>query len=360
MQPVASQQPIAAAAPILELRSEATIDGSEVTLKQLCRWQDDQALAPLADVVVARLSQTNPVRQIGVDEIKSALHDAGANLSQIQFSGSASCAVRRSEVDDATFARLLTQDGATPDTASAQSANNVASGEIIADAKQTQLLDLLMTDLSDKFKLSADQMDVRFDVRNQADLMLTSPRCRFDIDSQRITALGSVSWDVTIHSPNGQRSATILATAHAWQNQLVLTRPLSTGQTVLARDITTRRALVDDIEGAPIATNTSQLVGQVLTRDMKKGDVLLIDSVKLPPLVMEDQFITVSIPHQGVTIQTVARAMDSGAKGETIRARNESTNEIYSVVVTDKNAGEVKPSGEQNVASAPRESATEH
>jgi len=269
------------------------------------------------------------------------------------------CAVRRSEVDDATFARLLASDGSTREVATTQPANVTDAETVATDTKQTPLVDLLMTDLSDKFKVPADQLDVHFDVRNQGDLLLTSPRCRFDIDSQRITTLGAVSWDVTIHSPNGQRSTTIVGTAHAWENQLVLTRPLSQGQTVLAKDVTSRRALIDDINGPAIATDPSQLVGQVLSRDMKKGDVLLIESVKSPPLVVQDQFVTVSIPHQGITIQTVARALDSGAKGETIRARNEATNEVYSVVVTDKAAGEIKPRGEQDVASAPRESATE-
>ena len=81
-------------------------DATEVTLRQVCRWadEDDEAMSPWADVVLTQLSQALPARQLTLEEIRAALRDAGANLSQMRFVGSAACAVRRSEVDDATFA----------------------------------------------------------------------------------------------------------------------------------------------------------------------------------------------------------------------------------------------------------------
>ena len=57
IQAAVNPAPVDAKTPTLELRAEATIDGSEVTLKQLCRWSDDSSLAPLGNTVVARLSQ---------------------------------------------------------------------------------------------------------------------------------------------------------------------------------------------------------------------------------------------------------------------------------------------------------------
>ena len=349
-----------AAGPTVELRCETTIDGGEVTLKQLCRWTDDQAMSKFGDIVIARLSQTNPVRQIGVAEIKQALHDAGANLSQIQFAGSASCAVRRCEVDDATFARLLSEHAKAVETATAAQSTpsaDASADPLVADVKQTPLFELLMTDLSDRLKLPAEALEVRFDVRGQPDLMLMSPRCRFDIDSQRITALGAVSWDVKIHSPTGERSATIIAIAQAWQYQLTLNRPLSAGQKVRASDVATRRTLVDKLADHELAADASQIAGQVLAADMKRGDVLFVNSVKGENLVFKDQFVTVAFPHDGAMIETVARALESGSRGQVVRVRNESTNQVYSIVVTDKAAGEVRMI--EGVASTPRESATD-
>ncbi len=367
IQATVNPAPVEAKPPTLELRAEATIDGSEVTLKQLCRWSDDQSFAPLADTVVIRLSQTNPVRQIGVSEIKSALHDAGANLSQIQFAGSATCAVRRSEVDDATFARLIAGDAnQTSDTATANARAADAdpsavtpADPIVADTPQTPLFELLTTDLSDRLKLSASNLDIRFDVHSMPSLFLTSPRCRFDIDSQRINGLGAVSWDVTIHSDAGDKTTTIVATALAWQDQVVMTRALSAGQLIQSGDVIARRALVDKISETPLAFNPDNLVGQQLKTSLRLGDVLLVSSIKSVPLIAKGQFITVSIPHDGTMIETAARAIDSGGRGETIHARNEATNQIYSVVVTSKGCGEVTSIGEQDIAQTSRDSATE-
>lgn len=341
------------ATPTVELRVEATTDSSEVTLKQLCRWNDESAMSKYADLVVARLSPTNPVRQIALPEIKAALHDAGANLSQLQFAGSASCAVRRSEVDDATFARLLSEDAISTEEATA-SVLNPTTQPLVADAKQTPLYDLLMTDLSERLKLPLEMLDVHFDVHGQSDLILTAPRCRFDIDSQRITKLGPVSWDIVIHSPNGERSVTILATAKAWQEQLVLTRPLSKGQKVLANDVTKKKSLVDSVDGPELAHDASQIVGQVLTTDLKKGEILYLQSVEAENLVLKDQFVTVAFPHEGLMLETVARALESGSRGQVVRVRNEATNQIYNIIVTDKAAGEVRVP-EEKIASTPRE-----
>ena len=122
---------------------------------------------------------------------------SGANLSQIQFAGSATCAVRRSEVDDATFARLIGRDASQTsdpsDTASAKApfgsepqGRRQADGRrficghpdrdpITANALQTPLFDLLTTDHSDRLKIATSNLEIRFDVRGMPLLLMTSP-----------------------------------------------------------------------------------------------------------------------------------------------------------------------------------------
>src|ERR1043166_8191755 len=53
----------------VEMRDEATIVGAEVKLKQLCRWSDSDntVLAPLADLVVARITPEKPFKSISVN-----------------------------------------------------------------------------------------------------------------------------------------------------------------------------------------------------------------------------------------------------------------------------------------------------
>src|SRR5439155_21717372 len=83
----------------IEMREEATIVGADVKLKQLCRWSDSDntAFAPIADLVIARITQEKPFKSISVNEIKSTLQDAHVNLAGVNFVGAVSCTINRSD-----------------------------------------------------------------------------------------------------------------------------------------------------------------------------------------------------------------------------------------------------------------------
>lgn len=328
------------ASPLLEVRADAKIDGSEITLRNVCRWhrEDDEVLAPLADVVVARVGQNLPVRQIDLATIKKSLKDAGANLSALHFSGSATCAVRRSDVDDETFIRMLKQmkeEAANP-TKQAENGEN-----IVAEPRQTPLRDLLVTDLCDRLKIDPAHIQVTFDPRDEPTLILGEPRCKFEIDSTGAKGLGEVTWEVVIRTDSTERRATIVAKALAWENEVVLNRPLSKGQTIITNDVREQRVLVTKPTAGAIARR-DDAVGRSAARDFERGDVIAAGDLKNPTVVHTGQFVTVSLAREGqATIDTVARAMDDGARGDSIRARNEATGEIYTVLVTGNAAGQI-------------------
>src|SRR5688572_3275237 len=79
----------------IEVRSEATVIGSEVRLKQICRWSDADAgvMSRIGELVLARLSDRAAFRSISVQEIKGTLRDAGVNLATLNFVGATSCTV---------------------------------------------------------------------------------------------------------------------------------------------------------------------------------------------------------------------------------------------------------------------------
>jgi flagella basal body P-ring formation protein FlgA len=84
-------------------RIEPTADGT-VTLRDVCRWSDRDAnvLGPLADIVLARLSEAGRARKITVNDIRSALGDAGANLTTVHFTGSATCMIGTANATEET------------------------------------------------------------------------------------------------------------------------------------------------------------------------------------------------------------------------------------------------------------------
>src|SRR5207248_7269797 len=122
----------------------------------------------------------------------------------------------------------------------------------------------------------------------------TAPRCRFQIDARQAATLGRVIWDVTIATDATQRRAVITGTAMAYEDQLVLTRPLSKGQMVTAGDLTPRRALVDKLDDERV-TDPAQLTGQQMAHPMKRGDTILAGDVQPVPIIRKGQFVTVAI-----------------------------------------------------------------
>ena len=243
--------------PQVEIPSEAA-----VTLRDVCRWseEDQAALSPYADVVVCKKSGES----ITVDQIRSALRDAGVDLKSVQFSGAATCAV--------------TQDG---DSAKRQAPVAPAAEPV-------------------------------------------------------------VSVSATAAAPATQSIAIAPATQPQYfQEQLVLTRALSSGQTLVKSDVAIKRVQVDAPATQP-ATTIDQLIGQAAARDLRAGEMLGIDDVKSPQAIAAGQFMTVSLKiGPDKSVETVAKALNAGASGDIIEAKNESTGEVYNVTITGPNAGQV-------------------
>ncbi len=251
-----------AAVRTIEVRPQVAVTSDSVTLRDVCRWseEDQAALSPYADVVVSR----QPSGPITIDELKKSLRDAGADLKTVQFSGAATCTVvKGAEVDvsaktQATVAPVAEQGAAVLETQS------VAIE--VAPATQPQY----------------------------------------------------------------------------FEEQLVITRALSTGQTLIKSDIAIKRVPVDSPATHP-ATTVDQLIGQSAARDLRAGEMLGTDDVKSPQAIAAGQFMTVSlkIGPDEQSVETVAKALNPGAAGDIIEAKNEATGEVYNVTITGPNAGQV-------------------
>jgi flagella basal body P-ring formation protein FlgA len=356
-----------AAGAALELRSEARVTGAEVRLKQVCRWNeaDREVFEPLADLVLARLDEKTPFTALGAPQIKQTLRDAGANLAVIRFSGPTTCTVSRSDVAfdegdalqkwaDAAQAKAgaaaLAADDAAAAPATAPAAQGLAdgSGGAVAradDGPVKTLRTILAADLSGRLGIPQDQIELRFNPRDEKVLKLAEPLFKFHVESKRIRNLGSVVWDVTLTTADGGADAqtvTIAGSARAWQQQVVLTRPLSYKQVVRAEDLTGRRTLVDRLPDDALL-ETPQIVGQQAARDLKPGTVMTARLVDAVPLVTPGQFVTVSLERGGVRVKTVARAMEGGSFGQTVRVKNEATKDVYEVVLTGPQEGTLGP-----------------
>ena len=245
--------------------TEAAIQArGRITLRDVCKWSDHDAavIEPLGDVLIAKLGTTPRVRHVTVDDIKSRLHDAGVNLSQLQFTGSARCAILLGNAEE-----------------------NEAEIEIPAPAEEPARTPEVVV---------ADEP------------VATQP--------------------VAEEAPQ------------FFEEQLVLTRPLSRNQRIIASDITVKRVQLDAPSTRPSVTK-EELIGNLAARDLKPGDVFGVDDVKRPAAVTKGQFMTVALRVGTFDVETVARAMDTAARGEICRAKNEANGDVYRVLITAENEG---------------------
>ena len=369
-----------AAGATLELRGEATVYGPEVKLKQVCRWsaRDAAVFAPVSELVLARIPSETPFQALTLDRVRTTLQDAGVNLAVVKFSGPTSCTVTRSDVKYDEQEALLQWANAREGTPAAKGeARTAADRRDRAPAASQRdpafpsaeepsrtptsneepavrtLRDVLIDDLSVRLRVPAEDIAVSFDPRDEQALHLAEPQFKFNVEPRRVRNLGAVAWDVQVVTEGGRsKKMTVSATARAWQQQAVLARPVAFKQVIRDADVSERRILVDALHDEPLL-DAAQAIGQQAARQMPAGTVLTARTVQAVPLARSGQFITVTLSRGGVRIKTVGRAMGDGSYGQTIKVKNESTKDVYEVVLTGPQEGTMGPAADDaKVASA--------
>lgn len=355
----------------LEMRGDATIVGGEVRLKQVCRWSgaDAEVFAPVADLVVARITPRTPFRSITIEQIRNTLRDAGMNLGVVKFAGPMSCTITRSDGDydeqsalrqwaaaksgEEDALQLPHQQADTktaPDPVFASASVKPPLKGVAGDGSAVKTLrSLLIDDLSTRLGIAADQLELTFNPKDENLLHLSEPLFKFNIEPRQARDLGEVSWNVVILTGSGSQRGTINATARAWQNEIVLVKPLAYHQVIRASDVTERRSLAERIPSDPLLTMT-QVVGQEAARELKVGTVLSARMVDAMTLVKPGQLITISLSVGAVSVKTVGRAMEAGSYGQTVKVRNDVTQDIYEVTMTGPQEGTMGPLARQAVA----------
>lgn len=360
----------AAAGATLELRSESNVSGGEVKLKHLCRWSetDGSYFGPMADLTIARFQGESPFESVSLEELRATLRDAGVNIGVVRFAGATACTVTRVDrkVDQdralaqwidaregrapaaapaANPAPATNQTTTTADTSKPAGAGDAAQAAALMRADRTgdrTLRDLLMNDAAVRLKLPLESLQINFNPADDKLLSLTEPQFKFNLDARRLWGLGDISWDVLIVTEAANKSATINASARAWQNQVVLVHPLAFRQVIRSEDVIEKRVLSDRLPDEPLLT-AAQCVGQETARDLKPGTVMTSLLVNPAALAQVGQFITVTLASGNIHIKTVAKAMEAGSYGQNIRVKNEGTDEIYEVVLTGPQEGSVTP-----------------
>ena len=184
-----------------------------------------------------------------------------------------------------------------------------------------------------------ESLQVRFNPQDEKLLALSDPQFKFNIDGRRARNLGDVSWEVTVITNGGSKKVSVIADA-AWQAAGAHRqapgvqadhprrrpdrppRPWWTGSSMNPRP--------------PARRSSARWRAASSRRDRRWTPRLRVDPV---PLVQTGQLVTITAAQGSVPIKTVARAMEPGTFGQTVRVRNEATRDIYEVTLTGPQEG---------------------
>ena len=338
----------------ITMRESASVGGTSVRLADVCRLAGDDG--SLGRLTLAYRETSAKTLSVGVEQVIRVLGEAGVGPARVRFQGPILCEVSFTDAAPAIVtmtsqeAALLEWAGepapAKPvepvkqpaprvvaETTVAVEEDTVSWGEMqrfdAADAEP--LADVLRRDLATRLGLDESAIDLRFRDPSADILMLkVAPG---EVRPTRASDLGPVSWAVEVAG----RSVTVSADAAARVSRLTVSRPIGRGQVIRADDVILESATIRRL--ADKGLGLAEVVGQEAARTLGVGDVLKGDSLAPRLLVRRGQYVSLALVSNGVELRTLARALDDGGYGQSVKLRNDTTGEILHAVVTGPQSG---------------------
>lgn len=125
---------------------------------------------------------------------------------------------------------------------------------------------------------------------------------------------------------------TLIGRAYAIAQVPIPTRAISAGEVISARDLTWTEIPTERL-AQNIITQADDLVGFAPRRDLRAGAPILSGDVKKPIVVAKNTIISMVVRTPGMTLTAQGRALEDGAKGESIRVLNTQTKQTIQATV---------------------------
>lgn len=321
----------------IELREHARVFRGEVTLADVSKFdEDDPTLAPIAGIVILRLDST-AAGTVRIEQLRHAVQLAGVNIGLVNFRGPRECRVSRFDVDP----RTLNQPADARPVPTVSSEDEPAGRAVEGRSLRSKLLE----DIAVRLDLPLDSLEVQFRTEDVNLLQRPVENDSVQFVARRFGDLGRWQWDVTVLEAGRPIRKSIEAEVRAWQDQLVLTRPVAMRQVLTAADFERRRQLVDRL-GNDRPIDEAAAVGQAAARDLAPGTVLTSRLVQAVALVRTNQPVLAITRHGAIELKSNMISMNNGSLGQSVKVRSEQTRETFLAVVTGPGEVTIANAGE--------------
>ena len=164
------------------------------------------------------------------------------------------------------------------------------------------------------------------------------------------TASGAMRWSLPLSLRGHPKRFSLIAEqggkrwyipvrVHWWTTTIVMHKDIP-ARTLLTQDMLKRTRT--DIAGHSgyLVRQKSDAVGMRLTRRMHKGDLLLSNHMKRPPLIQRGDLVTMIINVGGLHVRTQGKAMRSASQGQRLMVKNLRSQQVVQTIV--ESAGAVR------------------
>jgi len=327
----------AAEAGTISLRRSAE-SGEAIHLADVASLKGKDA-QKLEKIEIARFRDGEQERVVSLSQVREALDQQDVNWGRLSITGFMECRVVNQQAGNAQ----KTKDKPNGDTREpAAERSDAASSDPHSTANVSRAVEAGQAgSLRQKIRRAIYRMSdagrnaltIEFAERDAERLDQSILGKRYELEPRSSSALGRVPFAVRVYE--GGRVAdrfTISATVKRQVKAVVATQAISRGDP-FEPGTTTLKAVSLERDAQPI-TDSTLVEGQRADGMLRKGEVIYPEDVKSPTLVKRGQLITVRCLAGDLVVRTVARAQADGARGDVIKARNESSRETFTCKVT--------------------------
>lgn len=307
----------------IKLNARANVKPGEVKLKDIAELTGTEAQT-LGEIVLGKLDGDSLT--IALSDVRSKLNEKGVNWGRLSLRGFMQCQVNTTRQ---TAAPVEVEPAAA-------AGGNVVANPAVYVASDTILTvgDRVIAQLVTHAGLPKDDLRIVFGARDQDALKLSILKGRWEVEPLNSAKIGRVL--VTVRQWEGDRIInTYRLTADISQRALcvVALRDIKRSEIFAAADIEIHEVYLDQQHQSP-ASDVRNVIGMVAKLPVDKGQLVMVDQIARQELIKRGDRLSVRCIVGGMVIKTMARAMESGAMGDSIVVANMDSNERFTVRIT--------------------------
>lgn len=345
----------AAEAPRAEMRSEASIVGADVHLRQVLRWSiaDAAFFAPVADVTVGHFAANQKRLELDMATVRRVLEGAGVGRGEVLLSGSTVVEVTRLDAaspaakheaprkpdKELSLDDLITQRAGTPaqTTPAPQPLfEGNGAGAAVPTSAVYDVRESIYQEAVRRTGAKREELEITFEAGNEKVLKLAEPAFKWVIAPGKYrgrAGLGQCSWLVIINVGDESRRVEVVGTVRRWQDQVVTLGGIASGEVIRDGDIEEKRVLVDRPADEMLLSREAARTMEA-SQPIPGGTVLTGRMVRRVMLVKRGQLVSVELQEGAFQVKSVARAEEDGFYGQCIKVTNPESRVTLQVTIT--------------------------